>query len=323
VMAALVESGLKNLTGGDNDAKGYFAMRVSIWNTGPYAGFSDNPELQLTWFIDQALQTRARRVAAGDAEFGLDPNTWGEWVADVQRPAAHLRGAYQLRLAEARLLVGPSCAGFPPPRASDDAYTAVQGSLLRVAAPGVLANDAGSGALSAALASAPAHGTVSIAPDGGFEYQSAGAVTGTDSFTYSANLGTVASAIATVNLTVVAPAPPAGDPTPPPSNAFTVGRRLAFKDGATMITVRVPGPGTITARQSRATTSGRQQLVKRTVKVARQAGPVKLAIRPTTAGRKELRRKAKLTVRLRITFKPTGGIANSTVEKVTIRRSKR
>ena len=300
-------------------------MRVGIWNTGPYAGFPENPELQLTWFIDQALQVRARRVAAGDIGFGLDPNKWGEWVADVQRPAAELRGRYQLRLAEARMLVGPDCAGFPRPRAVDDAYTAAQDSLLRVAVPGVLANDSGSGALSATLASAPSYGTVSIAADGGFDYRSVGAFTGTDSFTYRAHLGAVASDVATVTVTVVAPAPEAGDPTPPPSNAFTIGRRRTFKNGATVITVRVPGPGTITARQSRASATDRRkkQLAKRIVKVARQAGPIKLAIRPTSAGRKVLQRRNKLTVRLKITYTPTGGTANSTVEKVTIRRSKR
>jgi hypothetical protein len=35
-----------------------------------------------------------------------DPSSWGEWIADVERPAAQYRGRYQLRLPEARSLLG-------------------------------------------------------------------------------------------------------------------------------------------------------------------------------------------------------------------------
>ena len=110
IMAALVASGLRNLNYGDADAVGYFEMRESIWNRGPYAGFPENPELQIKWFIDQASAVRAARIAAGDADFGKDPAHWGEWIADVERPAEQYRGRYQLRLAEARQLVELACA---------------------------------------------------------------------------------------------------------------------------------------------------------------------------------------------------------------------
>jgi hypothetical protein len=110
IMAALVASGLKNLPFGDADAVGYFEMRESIWNRGQYAGFPDNPELQIKWFIDQASAVRAARIAAGDVDFGKDPTQWGEWIADVERPAEQFRGRYQLRLAEARQLVELACA---------------------------------------------------------------------------------------------------------------------------------------------------------------------------------------------------------------------
>ncbi len=75
---ALVDSGLRNLSFGDADAVGYFQMRVSIWNQGAYAGFPENPELQIPWFLDQATAVRAARIAAGDATFGSDPLSWGE-----------------------------------------------------------------------------------------------------------------------------------------------------------------------------------------------------------------------------------------------------
>jgi len=112
VMAALVESGLQNLPS-DGDAAGYFGMRESIWNAGAYAGFPANPELQMKWFIDQALAARALRIATENPFFGQDPQHWGEWIADVERPAEQFRGRYQLRLEEARILMQAGCATAP------------------------------------------------------------------------------------------------------------------------------------------------------------------------------------------------------------------
>ena len=109
VMAALVESGLRNLPPSEAGNAGFFQMRVSLWDQGKYAGFPGDPELQMKWFIDHALAVRAARVAAGDITFGRDPATWGEWAAEVLRPARHLRGLYQLRLREAGTLVAGRC----------------------------------------------------------------------------------------------------------------------------------------------------------------------------------------------------------------------
>jgi hypothetical protein len=106
VMAALVESGVRNLSFGDADSVGFFQMRVSIWNRGAYAGYPQNPGLQIKWFIDQAVALKNKRIAQGYANFGKDPATWGTWIADVERPAEQYRGRYQLRLAEARRLLG-------------------------------------------------------------------------------------------------------------------------------------------------------------------------------------------------------------------------
>jgi hypothetical protein len=106
VMASLVESGLANLKGGDADSVGFFQMRVGIWNNGDYAGYPERPELQAKWFIDHAVAVKNERIAAGDVNFGKDPSAWGTWIADVERCAAQYRGRYQLRLAEARRLLG-------------------------------------------------------------------------------------------------------------------------------------------------------------------------------------------------------------------------
>jgi hypothetical protein len=113
VMASLVDAGLKNLSFGDSDSRGYFAMRVAIWNTGKYAGFPDSPALQLQWFIDQALAVKQQRIASGLPID--DPAHYGEWVADVMRPAEQFRGRYQLRLDEARRLIAAGCAGPDAP----------------------------------------------------------------------------------------------------------------------------------------------------------------------------------------------------------------
>ena len=125
VMAALVESGMTNLPMGDADQAGYFQMRVGIWNTGAYAGFPANPQLQLNWFVDQALQVLASKRAS-DPTYGTSETRYGEWIADVERPAEQFRGRYQLRLGEARALIGPGCIpdgtpAPPPPGEATDA----------------------------------------------------------------------------------------------------------------------------------------------------------------------------------------------------------
>ncbi len=99
VMASLVESGLKNVQGGDRDSVGFFQMRLGIWNNGPYAGYPDKPELQIKWFLDQAEAVKKQRIARGQPID--DPKQYGEWIADVERPAEQFRGRYQLRLDEA------------------------------------------------------------------------------------------------------------------------------------------------------------------------------------------------------------------------------
>jgi NlpC/P60 family len=102
-MASLVESGMRNLGDGDADSVGYFQMRVGIWNQGDYAGYPERPELQLKWFLDHAEAVKRQRMAAGKSVD--DPESYGEWIADIERPAAQYRGRYQLRLGDARDLL--------------------------------------------------------------------------------------------------------------------------------------------------------------------------------------------------------------------------
>jgi cell wall-associated NlpC family hydrolase len=108
IMASLVTSGLSNLRGGDSDAVGFFQMRLSVWNTGPYAGFRKRPALQLKWFLDTASQVRERRLVHGERDPAADPKRYGRWAADVIQPAQEYRGRFQFRLGEARTLLGRS-----------------------------------------------------------------------------------------------------------------------------------------------------------------------------------------------------------------------
>ena len=105
-MAALVESGVKNLNYGDADSVGFFQMRVGIWNQGAVRRLPREARAagQVVHRPGARGQAQARSPA-GDADFGKDPAKWGEWIADIERPAEQYRGRYQLRLAEARKLL--------------------------------------------------------------------------------------------------------------------------------------------------------------------------------------------------------------------------
>jgi cell wall-associated NlpC family hydrolase len=108
VMASLVESGLRNLDHGDSDSLGFFQMRTSVWDEGAYKGYAGRPDLQLQWFLDRAEAVKQQRLAAGLSVD--DPRQYGDWIADVERPADQYRGRYQLRLDEARALLEQAAA---------------------------------------------------------------------------------------------------------------------------------------------------------------------------------------------------------------------
>jgi hypothetical protein len=106
VMAALAESGLRNLRG--ESYHGFFGMHDSL-NSGEYRGFPRNPELQVKWFIDTASLVRQRRVAELDPDPAADAHAYGSWIADVERPTPQNRTGYQPHLEEARRLVADKC----------------------------------------------------------------------------------------------------------------------------------------------------------------------------------------------------------------------
>ncbi len=113
-----------------------------------------------------------------------------------------------------------------PPTAVADSYSVTAGTTLRVAEPGVLANDddVDGDALTATLGSFPAHGSLSMTPDGSFEYRPDAGFVGKDSFAYRASDGTFTTGLTTVSISVraaSAPSPSSGPSTrpatPPPT----------------------------------------------------------------------------------------------------------
>ena len=118
VMAAIAESGLRNLRG--DSYHGFFGMHESL-NSGDYRGFPRRPELQMKWFTDTASSVRRRLVAELEPDPAGDPSSFGRWIADVEKPAAENRSGYQPHLEEARQLVAGKCAApvhddVTPPR---------------------------------------------------------------------------------------------------------------------------------------------------------------------------------------------------------------
>ncbi|MGO9008551.1 MAG: beta strand repeat-containing protein, partial [Bryobacteraceae bacterium] len=90
------------------------------------------------------------------------------------------------------------------PTAQPDSYSVNAGSVLSVSAPGVLSNDSsgGGGALTAAVATQPANGSLILNVDGSFTYTPANGFVGTDSFSYVASNALGQSGAATVIITV-------------------------------------------------------------------------------------------------------------------------
>ncbi len=89
---------------------------------------------------------------------------------------------------------------------ADDSYATPEDEALVVAAPGVLANDRDTAgrALTAQVRTMPAHGTLVLAPGGGFRYVPADNFAGTDRFTYVPDNGLDAADEATVIISVTA-----------------------------------------------------------------------------------------------------------------------
>ncbi|MBI2875410.1 MAG: cadherin-like domain-containing protein [Candidatus Tectomicrobia bacterium] len=155
-------------------------------------------------------ETRTTTEGTGAYSFtDLGPGTYR--VAEVTKtgwsqtvPAG---GFYQVALTSGLVATGRDFGGRlanTAPVAADDAYAVEEDGVLTVDAPGVLGNDTdGEGdSLAAALVNGPAHGALTLNPNGSFGYTPAPNFSGTDTFTYLAQDGKAESAPATVTITV-------------------------------------------------------------------------------------------------------------------------
>ena len=137
------------------------------------------------------------------------------------------------------------------PVGANDAYTVAEGAVLTVPAPGVLGNDtdADSTSLRVTLGTNPAHGSLSLQPDGGFTYTPAAGFTGTDSFTYRTSDQTSLSLPVTVVLTVTPRSSGPGGPGPGSPGPGANGEPAATADSynvAAGTALTVPAPGVLT-----------------------------------------------------------------------------
>jgi ABC-type phosphate transport system substrate-binding protein len=119
----------------------------------------------------------------------------------------------------------------------------------------------------------------------------------------------------------------------PPSNAFSFGSGKSSSAGVITLSLTVPGAGTINATgtttvpakftkvSSAAKKAKKITFGKATVKVSK-SGAVKVTLKPSAAAKKALKKGAKLSVSVKITYTPTGGTAKSTTKKITVKGKK-
>lgn len=117
----------------------------------------------------------------------------------------------------AKLQVGTGSTPPVPPAvyAVNDTYSVPENAAPYAAAPGVLANDVGLAGATVSVVTGPANGTLTMNPDGTFNYTPNAGFSGSDGFTYSASLGGNSyPAQAMLNVSFVNDAPVAADDGP-------------------------------------------------------------------------------------------------------------
>src|SRR5882724_2978117 len=135
------------------------------------------------------------------------------------------------------------------PIAADDVYGTDEDTVLTIAAPGLLANDkdADGDPLAATIVGGPAHGALTLNPDGSFTYTPDANYSGADSFTYGVDDGHGGTDTATVHLTVTAVADaPTVTVAPVTGNEdsaipLTVGATLVDTDGSETLSLQIGG----------------------------------------------------------------------------------
>jgi VCBS repeat-containing protein len=247
-------------------------MRISVTNTAPASvadSYSVQPNLPLT--------VRAPGVLANDTDAEGDALT-ATLVAGPQHGSLSLYGDGGFRYSPTAAYSGTDTftynatdgistgntvavtlhvhASDVAPVVSGNSYDVRRGRTLTVPVPGALAGatDADGDPLTASLASGPSQGTLTLHPDGSFQYTPNPGFLGNDGFTFTANDGLSNSLPATVNLNVTNHAPvavagnyqvlPGGTLTEPADGALT-GSSDADGDSLTALLIAGPAQGTL------------------------------------------------------------------------------
>jgi ABC-type phosphate transport system substrate-binding protein len=112
-------------------------------------------------------------------------------------------------------------------------------------------------------------------------------------------------------------------PPPPISNRFSLLRKsISSKTGGATISVKLPGAGRL--EMVGIAKAGRKKIkVGRTVLSANKGGTFRLTLKPSAAAKKQLRRRGKLKVTLKLTFTPKGGTASTSATGVTLKLTRK
>lgn len=124
------------------------------------------------------------------------------------------------------------------------------------------------------------------------------------------------------------PGPGPGPDVVPVSNAFSLPKgKVNLKKGTVTVRIKLPGPGTIAAKQAPAKKKKKSPtLVKPAKAKASKAGFVNVVLKPAKAGLKKLKKRGKkpkvrkFKALMRFTYTPTGGKANSKQRSYTFKR---
>jgi ABC-type phosphate transport system substrate-binding protein len=109
----------------------------------------------------------------------------------------------------------------------------------------------------------------------------------------------------------------------PPSNKFSLLKKaISSKTGQATISVKLPGAGKLVMVGTAKNGKKKIKVGKVTLN-ANKAGTFKLALKPSAAAKKVLRKKGKLKVNLQLTFTPNGGSSKASKSVVTLKLKKK
>jgi Tol biopolymer transport system component len=185
---------------------------TSIAHSVDYAvSFSGGDPAVSSDFVGNAFGFGTISFAPGETSKTLVVNVAGDvvkeanetFIVTLSSPSAGL--AIGSASATGTILNDDSLPSLPP-AAHDDAYIDFPGQVLHIGAPsGVLFNDDSTVPLTASLLTGPAHGTLALASDGGFDYTPDPGFFGIDSFAYrAAGIGSTSDQHALIYVTPLA-----------------------------------------------------------------------------------------------------------------------